>query len=283
MPKERLDSMSENNRTPSVAGGSPERFGYSWDRYAAILPEHEEQFLRWTAPLKPEDWRSKRFLDGGCGIGRNSYWPMIYGAKSGVAIDVDERTLTRAKANLADFPSLEVRRQSIYEISEEDAFDIVFSIGVVHHLEVPEAAVAQLVRAAKPGGKVIVWLYGLENNHWIVYFVDPIRKTLFSRLPLGVVHTLSWPITAALWTLLRAGLRRIEYFRLIRKFSFDHLRAIVFDHMIPKIALYYTREDAIALLAGAGLTNVEAIWVNEMSWSVSGRKPERSRAETRLA
>jgi SAM-dependent methyltransferase len=274
--------MSENSRTSAVRGGSPERFGYSWDRYAEILPEHEEQFLRWTAPLNPRDWRGKRFLDGGCGIGRNSYWPMIYGAKGGVAIDVDERTLARAKANLADFPSLEVRRQSIYEISEEDAFDIVFSIGVVHHLEFPDAAVARLVRAAKPGGKVIVWLYGRENNRWIVFFADPIRKTLFSRLPLGVVHTLSWPITAALWILLRVGLRRIEYFRLIRKFSFDHLRAIVFDHMIPKIALYYTREDAIALLADAGLTNVGATWVNEMSWSVAGRKP-RSPAQTRRA
>jgi hypothetical protein len=33
--------------------GSPDRFGYEWNLYSEILPEHEEQFRRWTAPLTP--------------------------------------------------------------------------------------------------------------------------------------------------------------------------------------------------------------------------------------
>jgi len=43
--------------------------------------------------------------------------------------------------------------------------------------------------------------------------------------------------------------------------------------MIPRIALYYTREEAEALLARAGLKDVRSTWVNENSWSVMGRKP----------
>lgn len=253
--------------------GSPDRFGYAWHRYAEILPEHEEQFLRWTAPLARGDWRGARFLDAGCGIGRNSYWPMAYGALGGVALDVDDRTLARARTNLMVFPTVEVRRQSIYEIPEENFFDISFSIGVVHHLEFPDRAVARLVRAAKPGGRVLVWLYGYENNGWIVHVFNPLRTALFSRLPLGLVHALSWPLTVILWFMLRLGLGRLEYFRLIRRFSFDHLRAIVFDHLIPRIARYYNRDEAIALLEKAGLENLEVNWVNEMSWSVCGRKP----------
>ena len=256
----------------TVARGSPDRFGYSWHRYAEILPEHEEQFRCWMAPLAHEHWRGVRFLDAGCGIGRNSYWPMTYGAAGGVALDVDDRTLAGARTNLSDFPAVEVRRQSIYDIAEENVFDIAFSIGVVHHLEFPGRAVARLVRAVKPGGRVLVWLYGRENNAWIVNLFDPLRTTLFSRLPLGFVHALSWPLTAVLWGMLRLGLQRLEYFRLIRRFSFNHLRAIVFDHMIPRIARYYAREEAVALLRSAGLETVEAVWVNEMSWSVCGRK-----------
>jgi len=256
----------------TVARGSPDRFGYSWDRYSEVLPEHEEQFLRWTAPLGRENWRGLRFLDAGCGIGRNSYWPMTYGATGGVALDVDDRTLARARSNLAKFPAVEVRRQSIYDIAEENVFDLAFSIGVIHHLEFPERAVARMARAVKPGGQVLVWLYGRENNGWIIHLFNPVRTALFSRLPLGLVHALSWPLTATLWLMLRLGLQRLEYFRLIRAFSFDHLRAIVFDHMIPRIALYYTRDEAIALLRNAGLESVEAVWVNEMSWSVRGRK-----------
>ena len=257
---------------PEVTRGSPERFGYSWDRYADLLPEHEEQFLRWTK-LDRSFWRGVRLLDGGCGIGRNAWWPMTYGAQGGVAVDVDDRTLARARRNLAPFASVEVRKQSIYEIAEENTFDIAFSIGVVHHLSDPDAAVARLMRAVRPDGQVLVWLYGRENNGWIVHLFNPLRRALFSRLPLRLVHVLSWPLTAVLWCALRLGVQPGAYYRLIRRFSFAHLRAIVFDHMIPRIAQYYTHNDAMALLSRAGLTDIRATPVNENSWSVIGRKP----------
>ena len=61
--------------------------------------------------------------------------------------------------------------------------------------------------------------------------------------------------------------------RLLRGFAFRHLRTIVFDHMIPRIALYYDRKGAIGLLEGAGLTDIQAHWTNQMSWTVIGRKP----------
>ncbi|HQT63110.1 MAG: methyltransferase [Acidocella sp. 20-57-95] len=262
-----------NQTAPAVSTGSPERFGYSWDNYAELLPVHEAQFQRWTTPLQPDDWRGKRFLDAGCGMGRNSYWPLKYGAASSVSIDVDDRTLARACETLSPFPQAEIRHLSIYDIPDTNAFDIVFSIGVVHHLADPDAALARLMQAACPGGIVLVWLYGAENNGWIIHLFNPLRQALFSRLPLKIVHALSIPLTAILWLGLRAGFGRLAYMKLIRGFSFRHLRAIVFDHMIPRIAVYYTKAEAIALLTRAGLENVQAHWTNEMSWSVMGRKP----------
>ncbi len=256
-----------------AVAGSPERFGYSWGTYAELLPVHEEQFRRWTAPLQPEDWRGVKFLDAGCGMGRNSYWPLRDGAAQAVAIDLDDRTLASARQTLAPFANVEIRKQSIYDIPEENAFDIAFSIGVVHHLAEPERAVARLARTVKPGGTVIVWLYGREGNGWIVHFFNPLRLRLLSRMPLPMVHGLSWWLTAALWLALRPNLSTSPYLRQIRGFSFRHLRAIVFDHMIPRIALYYRREEALALLAQAGLTDVQAYWTNRMSWTVHGRKP----------
>ena len=263
---------AKSAETSELAKGSPERFGYSWDHYADLLPQHEEQFLRWTA-LDKSFWNGVRFLDGGCGIGRNSYWPMTYGAKGGLAADVDDRTLARARKNLSQFPGVEVRKQSIYEITEADAFDIAFSIGVIHHLSDPDAAVARLARAVKPGGLVLVWLYGRENNGWIVHLFNPLRHALFSRLPLRLVHAASLPLSALLWCSLRLGFPPGPYYRLLRSLSFKHLRAIVFDHMIPRIALYYRRADAEELLARAGLKDIRTTWVNENSWSVIGHKP----------
>lgn len=280
LPKRLCDALARWNarrfadkqaKCDDLARGSPERFGYSWDIYNAVLPAHEEQFLRWTGQDK-SFWHGTWFLDAGCGIGRNAYWPMQYGARGGAAIDVDDRTLRAATANLVAHPSVEVRKQSIYDISEVAAFDIAFSIGVVHHLSDPDAAVARMVRAVKPGGTVLVWLYGRENNGWIVRFFNPLRRGLFSRMPLRVVHALSLPLTAILWSMLRLGLPSGPYYRLLRGFSFAHLQAIVFDHMVPTIARYYRREEAEALLRRAGLSDIRSTWVNQNSWSVTGRK-----------
>lgn len=266
------DSKSQSPAQPDIATGSPERFGYSWNIFNEILPVHEEQFRRWTQALPAEAWTGRSILDVGCGIGRNSYWAMKWGASGGMAIDVDERSLTAARRNLAASPSLSVEHCSAYDIGQHDRFDIVFSIGVIHHLEQPDLALAQMVRAAKPGGTVLVWLYGHENNEWLLRWFDPIRRTLFGHAPLWLVFHISRGLTSALWLALRLGLSRIEYFRLIRRFSFRHLQAIVFDQMIPRIAKHYRREEAISLLQRAGLKNVDAVWVNEMSWSVVGTK-----------
>jgi SAM-dependent methyltransferase len=253
--------------------GSPERFGYEWGAYADILPIYEEQFRRWTPRLSPADWRGRSFLDVGCGMGRNSFWPMSYGASGGVAADLDDRSLAAARRNLAQFQTLDVVKTSAYDLPFEDRFDIAFSIGVIHHLEFPERALARMVRAVKPGGQVVIWVYGLENNRWLISGLNPLRKALFSKLPIGLVHHLSIYPTALLWLLLRCGVRPIAYFKLIAGFGFGHLRSIVFDQMLPRIASYWSREEVAALMAGAGLADVQLDWVNEMSWAAIGRKP----------
>lgn len=265
------------NRKPT---GSSDRFGYEWGRYAEIKPEYEEQFRRWTPFLQPEDWRGQTFLDVGCGMGRNSYWPMRYGAAGGLAIDLDDRSLASADRNLQDYPTLERRKLSAYDLTEENRFDLAFSIGVVHHMENPASALANMTRAAKPGGRVMIWVYGLENNRWIVYGLTPLRRLLFSRLPIGVTHALSWAPSAVLWLLLRLGFGRIAYFNLLRTFDFPHLRSIVFDQMLPAIAHYWSRDEVEALMKAAGLEDVQLAWVNEMSWAAIGRKPAADQPES---
>jgi SAM-dependent methyltransferase len=253
--------------------GSPDRFGYQWAEYSELRPEYEEQFRRWTVLMPTEAWQGKRFLDVGCGMGRNSHWPMTYGAASGVSIDVDDRSLAAARRTLASWAAAEVRKMSAYEIEFENSFDIAFSIGVIHHLAEPLRALGQMVKAAKPGGQVMIWVYGYENNEWIVRYFDPLRKLLFARLPIGVTHLLSTVLTANLWLLLRLGVGRLEYFRLIRGFTFRHLRNIVFDQMLPRIANYWRRDEVETLMRDAGLSDIRIAAVNAMSWAAIGTKP----------
>ena len=253
--------------------GSPDRFGYSWERFSRPTPEQEHQFQLWSVHLSPQkDWKGKDFLDAGCGAGRNSYWAMSYGAKSCVAIDLDDRSLAAARRNLAQYPTASVQKCTIYDIPFEDAFDIVFSIGVVHHLSEPAVALRRLVRAARPGGQVLVWVYGYENLKLYVNVLQPIRKWLFSRLPLNVVRALAWLPATALWLLVRAGFTPVKYLELLQTFSLRHIHHICFDQMLPRIAHYWRREEAVALFDQAGLKDIRVAPVNEISWSIIGTK-----------
>ena len=49
-----------------------------------------------------------------------------------------------------------------------------------------------MIKPTKPGGQVLVWLYGYENMETYVKFLNPIRKILFSRAPLPIVRLLSF-------------------------------------------------------------------------------------------
>jgi SAM-dependent methyltransferase len=256
-----------------IEGGSPDRFGYEWEHYPELRPDYERQFLRWTAPLPRDSWRDKTFLDVGCGMGRNSFWPMTYGARGGVAIDLDERSLAAARHTLAPYPTVRIVKGSAYELPYRDEFDVVFSIGVIQILEFPERAIQRMCQAAKPGGKVLIWVYGRENNGWIVHGLSPLRRMVLSRLPVPLVHFLSLPAAGLIYPVIQAGLlNSIEYFREARGFSFRHLRSIIFDQFLPRIAHYWSRDEVLGMMRRAELHDIQLEWVNQVSWTAVGTK-----------
>lgn len=265
---------NEGWSAPDISNGSPERFGYEWGRYSELLPIYEQMFLKWTAMLPPDFWKGKRFLDVGCGMGRNSYWPMSYGAQSGVAIDVDDRSLAAAVKTLSKFPAVKVMKRSAYDIGYENQFDVTFSIGVVQILEFPERALAEMFRATKPGGNGLIWVYGRENNGWIVHGLSPLRRHLLSRIPVAALHALSVLPASVIWLGLRLGLLgSLEYFKMARSFGFAHLRSIIFDQCLPRVAHYWTRAEVEAMMRAAGFAEIRLAWINEMSWTAIGTKP----------
>lgn len=252
--------------------GSPDRFGYEWNLYSEIRPLYEEQFRRWLPFFSRGDWAGKKFLDVGCGMGRNSYWPLKDGALLGVSIDVDEGSLNSAMRNLEGFKNSQVIRMSAYDIEYRDEFDIAFSIGVIHHLENPLNAIRAMRDSVVFGGKVAIWVYGLQNNQWLLRFLNPLRKTFFSKLPIGFVHHLSIYPAMILYPSLKVFNFKLEYLKLLSQFDFKHLRSIVFDQMLPEIANYWTQEEVRQLLMDAGLKNIVVEDVNGMSWAAIGEK-----------
>ena len=264
--------MTRNHSTDTKLG-SPERFGYAWGIASKIEDINEVQFLNWTKTIKNKSyWKNKSFLDVGCGIGRNTYWPMTYGAKSSVSFDMDDRTLEAATRNLKKFNSVKIKKMSIYDLPYKNKFDISFSIGVVHHLEFPDLAINKMIQATKPGGQVLLWLYGYENMEIYIKFLNPIRKLLFSKAPLSLVRFLSFIPSFFLYLYVNSGIPKLEYFKLLSKLRYTQIQQIVFDQMLPKTAKYYKKAEALKLISKPELENIKIEWVNECSWVVMADK-----------
>lgn len=254
---------------------SEERFGYEWRKYHKMDLNYENQFIEWILPFKPDIFRNKKVLDAGCGMGRNSYWVLKYGAKELVAFDNDQRTVRAARDNLADFKNARVESKSIYQIDYQNEFDVVFCIGVIHHLKNPDLAIENLVKAVKPGGLVLIWVYGYENNEWIVKWINPLRIHLTSKLPVVITHLFSYCFSIPLYFFVKIFPQKSPYLRLLSGFKFKHIHSIIFDQLLPKIARYYRKDEARRLLEESALENVGINQANEKSWTVHGYKPRK--------
>ncbi len=251
---------------------SHERFGYEWDTYDQILPIHEEQFKRWTCLFDRTDWAGKHFLDVGCGMGRNSYWPLSYGAKSGHLIDLDDRSISKARENLRKYSNVTIEKCSAYDLSIRNSFDIAFCIGVLHHLKYPELALTKMYDSCIDGGSCLIWVYGYENNEWIVNYINPIRKYITSKINIRILHVLSVVPAFLLWAGLSMFSPKRPYLTLLKNMSFPHLHSIVFDQLLPEVANYWRREEVLTLMSDAGFRDLRISPVNDLSWCCVGIK-----------
>lgn len=236
---------------------SENRFGFEWDKYAQLNPQYELQFQNWVSPLTSRDFKDKTVLDAGCGMGRNSFWALKWGAKQITAFDYDERTVAAAQKNLKEFENAEVLFKSIYNIDWLDKFDIAFSIGVIHHLENPEVALRNMVNALKPGGTLLIWVYSYEGNEWIPKLIDPIRKNITSKLPVSIVHGLAYGCSIPLWLMIKIFRGPTPYLKQLSELKFWHVHSIVFDQLIPVVANYWKKDEVVELFSKLPIENIK--------------------------
>jgi SAM-dependent methyltransferase len=102
-----------------------------------------------------------RLVEVGCGTGQMS----LYLARANrviVAADISRAALDLGRRAARQFGITSVRfvETDLHCAGlKPDAFDVVYSAGVVHHTPDPAAAFERVVRLARPGGTVIVGVY----------------------------------------------------------------------------------------------------------------------------
>lgn len=270
-----------------------DRFGEQWNDFDFIGPHYEEQFLGWISPNTPDTFKDKVVLEGGCGKGRHSALVSKWGAKEVLAIDLGS-AVEACYRNTRRFPNVHVIQADLFHLPVKRAtVDVAFSVGVLHHTPEPQRCFSELVEAVKPGGKVIAWVYGRENNGWIIHGVNPIREALTSKMPHRWVYELS-KVPAALLIAVGRGVyspmangplapigKKLfyqEYIRHISKFPYAEVHSIVHDHLNPVIAHYIPEAEFRSWFASLDLTDVTIGWHNENSWRGTATVPARVEA-----
>jgi SAM-dependent methyltransferase len=142
--------VSELERTwPGVSHRRPSRTDTGWSVRAPL-----------AAWLQREGAASagKRVLDVGCGL--KPYYPFFVNAAEYIGVDV------------VDGPTVDLVGPIEALPVEDDGFDIVLCTQVLEHVDDPAAAVRELHRVTKPGGRVLASTHGVmvfhpnPNDYW---------------------------------------------------------------------------------------------------------------------
>lgn len=227
--------------------------------------------------LEADAVRGKLVCEIGSGTGRIVSMLLAAGAGRVIAIEPSD-AFDVMKANLADSADrIEFVRAPGEAIPMGRDLDYVFSIGVLHHIYDPAPVVRAAYKALRPGGRMLVWLYGRENNEAYLRIVEPMRRVTVAlprSLLSGISHALNLllglyiPLCRFLPLPLRGYMNNV-----IGHFSWANRRLVIYDQLNPTVARYYRRGEAEALLVEAGFANVRLHHRHGYSWTVIGEKP----------
>ena len=206
--------------------------------------------------LSLDEVRDKRVADIGSGTGRIVNMLLDAGAAKVVAVEpsaafpvLQENTAPRKDR----VTYLNVRGDAL---PADLNLDLVVSMGVLDHIPDPSPVVEAAYRALRPGGRMLVWIYGREGNELYLLFAEPLRA-VSKRLPHGLLQLLCSTINVALDAYIFLcrflPLPMRKYMRnVLARFPRSVRRLTIYDQLNPAYAKYYSKDEAELLLGAFG-------------------------------
>jgi SAM-dependent methyltransferase len=250
-------------------------FSFEWNRHKktqlddAASRESEETFRAKTG-LTPEEVAGRLVLDVGCGMGRFADVVSRWGGRV-IGIDLS-LAVEAAHANLSDRDNVRILQADLFHLPfRPGIFDIVYSLGVLHHTPDCEKAFRQLVPLVRPGGRLCVWVYE-KTGSW-QYFLRQYRR-ITVRMPPRLLHALChiaipWyyacriPLAGMiLWTLFPISLHPKPDWRVL-----DTL-----DLYSPQFRSVHTYPEVYRWFRSEGLVNIT---LHDFPVAIAGTRPAR--------
>jgi len=250
-------------------------FGFQWQYFSQTQldssngrNESRDTFVEKTG-LSLEQLQGKRILDVGCGMGRFAEVCADAGAEVH-AIDLSAAVESAAK-NLGERPGVFLYQADIMRLPFVDnSFDLIYSIGVLHHTSSTRVAFSRLPPLLKPGGTIAIWVYSK-------------RSMLCAG---GEVLRLVTPSLPTPWLLGASRIARPLYYLHRLPVLGDITRAVLptsmhpdpewrvldtFDWYSPKYQWKHTFTEVKRWFRDAGLVDIET---QRVPVSVKGTKPD---------
>ncbi len=146
----------------------------------------------WDQPVLPQE---PRLWVAGCGTNQALFTALRFqrGQVLGSDLSAESLAICRANASSLGLENLELRRESINQVSYEGEFDHVICTGVIHHNANPLEPLLRLARALKPEGILELMVYNqfhrvlssaFQNAVWLL-LGKPAKPDLTRELPVG--------------------------------------------------------------------------------------------------
>ena len=198
---EKIKSVTRDEEiAPSIAKDIQYTFGEEWKTYNDILPEHYDEFKCYFDIIELQTLESKLICDLGCGIGRWSYFLKEI-AQEIVLVDFSE-SIFEARKNLLGSDNMIFVMGDILDLPfQDDSFDFIFSLGVLHHIPLP--AVESVRKLSRLSPEFLIYLYyALDNRGTLFRFIFNLvnlTRNLTSRITSTIARSILTEVL--MWTL----------------------------------------------------------------------------------
>lgn len=248
-------------------------FGEEWEKFDSFGEAELQQIGNDYFDLVDDSIANDKTLalDVGCGSGR---WARYLSSRvqSIEAIDPSHAAIS-ACIYLKDKKNVRVTQASVNNIPfENESFDLVYSLGVLHHLPDTSEAIGHCKEKLKRGGWLLLYLYyDLDNRGLLfkaIFQVSAIFRKVISRLPQSLKHFVCDVIAATIYLPAALICRGLYIFPALRKFadalplsyyrktSFHIMRNDALDRFGTPLEKRFSREQIEKMLKENGLANI---------------------------
>ena len=274
--------MDQMKRKANVDPETVRGFGNEWSTFTQAQMAHAERLELFNGYFSLIDWtrRPKYAMDFGCGSGR---WSVM------VAPMVDQLTAVDASPSALQVAQKNVRAANVtFQQATPDTlavpdgqFDLIFSLGVLHHVPDTEGAIRSLSRKLCSGGTLLLYLYYAFDNRPLWFrtlwkITDLVRRAI-CRLPFPLRYALSQVIALLVYLPLA---RTAKYFpvpdswplKLYADRSFYVMRTDALDRFGTRLEKRFTRPQITDMLESCGLGDIRFSETGP-AWVCAARKP----------